>query len=112
MVRYRKNLQHRNLAALALAQIVGIQLIIARFYWSPGYSYGPRYFTDAIPWFVLLAILGLDAMRKAHDAIGDAQRAIQDAPPHRIEIAAASFLIAVNVAVNAPCVVLYGSGLE
>src|SRR5260370_8051704 len=40
-------------------------------------------------------------MRKAHDAIGDAQGAIQDAQPHRMEIAAAIFLIAVSVAMNA-----------
>jgi len=90
VVRYRKHLAHRPLAVLAFAQIVGLQLIIANFYWSPGYSYGPRYFTDALPWFVLLAILGLDAMRRA-----------QDASHHRIEIAAAIFLLAMSVALNA-----------
>ncbi len=90
VVRYRKDLAHRQLAVLALAQIAGIQLIIAKYYWASGYCYGPRYFTDAIPWFVLLAILGLDAMRAA-----------QDGSPHRMEIAAAIFLLAVSVAMNA-----------
>lgn len=90
VVRYRKHLAHRQLAVLALAQIAGLEIVISNFYWSPGFCYGPRYFTDAIPWFVLLAILGLDAMRHA-----------QDAARHRMEIAAAIFLLAVSVAMNA-----------
>lgn len=88
--RYRKHLTHKPLALLALAQIVGLAIIISNFFGSQGYCYGPRYFTDAIPWFVLLAILGLDAMRYA-----------QDASNHRMEIAAAIFLLAVSVAMNA-----------
>ena len=46
-------------------------------------------FTDAIPWFVLLAILGLDAMRRAPGP-----------SHHRTEIAAAIFLLALGVAIN------------
>jgi hypothetical protein len=30
-------------------------------WWWGGHSYGPRLFTDLIPWFVLLAILGFRA---------------------------------------------------
>ena len=89
-MRYRKHLAHRPLAVLAFAQIVGLAIIISNFYGAAGYTYGPRYFTDAIPWFVLLAILGLDAMRHA-----------QDASSHRMEIAAAIFLLAVSAAINA-----------
>jgi hypothetical protein len=90
IVRYRKDLAHRQLAVLAFAQIVGLAIVIATRYRGQGYSYGPRYFADAIPWFVLLAVLGLDAMQRA-----------QVASRHRIEIAAALFLLAVSVAINA-----------
>jgi hypothetical protein len=91
VARYRKHLPHKQLSVLALAEIVGIEIVICtNLYWSAGYCYGPRYFTDAIPWFVLLGILGLDAMRLA-----------QNGSRHRIEIAAAIFLLAVSVALNA-----------
>jgi hypothetical protein len=90
VVRYRKYLAHRPLAILTLAQIVGLYIIISNFFWAAAYCYGPRYFTDAIPWFVLLAILGLDAMRRAPNVSG-----------HRVEIAVAIFLLALSVAINA-----------
>lgn len=90
-IRYRKQLAYRPLAVLALAQIVGLWIVICtNFYWSAGYCYGPRYLSDAIPWFVLLAILGLDAMRRTTVASN-----------HRMEIAAAIFLLIVSVALNA-----------
>jgi hypothetical protein len=90
VVRYREHLAHRPLAVLALAQIAGLYIVISNFFWAAAYCYGPRYFSDAIPWFVLLAILGLDAMRRAPDESG-----------HRIEIAAGIVLLAVSVAMNA-----------
>jgi hypothetical protein len=90
-LRYRQRLAHRQLAFLAFAQIIGLEIIICtNFYWDAGYCYGPRYFTDAIPWFVLLAILGLDAMRRAPNASG-----------HRFEIAAAIVLLGLSIALNA-----------
>jgi hypothetical protein len=91
IARYRKHIIHSRLAFLALAQIVGLAIVICtNGSWTGGYCYGPRYFTDAIPWLVLLAILGLDAMRRARAAAN-----------HRMEIAAAIFLLAVSVALNA-----------
>ncbi len=91
VVRYRKYFAHRQLAILAFAQIIALEMLMAtNRYWSAGYCYGPRLFTDAIPWLVLLAILGLDAMRRA------------PVPSHhRTEIAAAIFLLVVSVAINA-----------
>jgi hypothetical protein len=89
--RYRKQLVYWQLAVLALAQIVALAILIStNNTWTAGYCYGPRYFTDAIPWFVLLAILGLDAMRRA-----------QVGSHHRMEIAAGIFLVALSVAINA-----------
>jgi hypothetical protein len=88
-VRYGKRLAYKPLAVLAFAEIIGLEFIMCANF-SAGYCYGPRYFTDAIPWFVLLAVLGLDAMRGAHAG-----------SRHRMEIAAAIFLLAVSVAINA-----------
>jgi hypothetical protein len=89
--RYRKQLAYRGLAVFAFAQIVALAIAVStNKSWTAGWSYGPRYFTDAIPWFVLLAILGLDAMRRAPGA-----------SRHMLEIAGAIFLLAVSVAVNA-----------
>jgi hypothetical protein len=90
IVRYRKHVIYRSLAVFAFIQIIALAIIIANFYRSQGLSYGPRYFSEAIPSFVLLAILGLDAMRRA-----------KESSPHRIEIGAALFLVAVSVAMNA-----------
>lgn len=92
VARYRKLLAQKQLVVLAFAQIVGLEIImcINNRDWAAGLCYGPRFFTDAIPWFVLLAILGLDAMRRAPDASG-----------HRMEIAAAIFLLTVSIAMNA-----------
>jgi hypothetical protein len=91
VVHYRKHLAHRPLAVLALAQIAGLAFIISNFFWvTVGLCYGPRYFTDAIPWFVLLAILGLEAMRRAPSGSG-----------HRTEISVAISLLTVSVAMNA-----------
>ncbi len=90
VARYRKLLSHKGLALLAIAQIVGIGIALStNKSWTGGWCYGPRYFTDAIPWFVLLAILGLDAMRRAPASSN-----------HRTEIAAALFLLALSVAIN------------
>ena len=90
VARYRKLLPHKGLALLAIVQIAGIAVALStNKSWTGGWCFGPRFFTDAIPWFVLLAILGLDAMRRA------------PAPSHhRTEIAAALFLLALSVAIN------------
>ena len=90
VARYRKHLLHKQLASLALAEIIGIEIVICtNLYWAAGYCYGPRYFTDAVPWFVLLAILGLNAMRR-----------VPVESNHRIEIAAGFLLLAIGIAIN------------
>ena len=58
--------------------------------WWAGLCYGARLFTDVMPWFVLLAILGLDAMRRTGDIRS-----------RRMELAAGFLLLAISVAINA-----------
>lgn len=70
LVRYRKKLIHQKLVWLSLVVIAGHLVVIAGFsHWWGGHSFGPRFTTDLVPWFVLLGILGLRAAldwRSAH----------------------------------------------
>lgn len=61
-VRYRRMLPHARLAILAYAIIAAHLVAISGFsMWYAGVAYGPRYMTGVVPWFVLLAVLGLRA---------------------------------------------------
>jgi hypothetical protein len=64
--RHRRQLMSQSLAVVSLMAICLITLNAASFpIWWGGNCYGPRYLTDAMPWFVLLAILSIDAMPAA-----------------------------------------------
>lgn len=63
LLRYARELPHARLACVALGVIVLHLLVIAGFTpWWGGHSFGPRYTTGLVPWFVLLAALGVKAM--------------------------------------------------
>ena len=65
-IRFRRFLRNPSLAATAGAACVGHLLVVSTFaHWWAGHSYGPRFMTDVVPWLVILAILGIDAMRAA-----------------------------------------------
>jgi len=59
--------------------------------WWGGLCYGARLYLDVLPWFVLLAILGLAAVANTRVA-----------RLSRMEIAVAIVLVLIGVAVNAP----------
>ena len=62
-LRYRRSDAHARLTRLALGVCAAHLLLIACFSpWWSGHSYGPRYTTGLVPWFVLLGILGVKAM--------------------------------------------------
>ncbi|HEV2801364.1 MAG TPA: hypothetical protein VGW12_12745 [Pyrinomonadaceae bacterium] len=62
-LRYAPSDAHAPLTRLALAVCVAHLLLIACFSpWWSGHSYGPRYSTGLVPWFALLAMLGIKAM--------------------------------------------------
>lgn len=63
LIRYQKHLRFRRLVWLSLAVVVVHLLLISGFsHWWGGHSFGPRLGTGLVPWFVLLGILGIDAM--------------------------------------------------
>ena len=72
LARYWRTLAHRRLVWLTAAIIVGHLVAISSFnHWWGGHSFGPRFSTGLVPWFVLLAVLGLRAMldwREKHPA--------------------------------------------
>jgi hypothetical protein len=72
LARYWRTLSHRRLVWLTTAIIVGHLVAISSFnHWWGGHSFGPRFSTGLVPWFVLLAVLALRAMldwRKKHPA--------------------------------------------
>lgn len=94
IVRYWRKLSHRRLAMLALA-IIFIHFLITASWavWWGGWSYGPRMLMETIPWFVLLTVLGVRAF------LDDGELAMR---MHFATIAAATLLLAVSVAMNAP----------
>jgi hypothetical protein len=50
---------------LGLATITGHLIVVSSFnHWWGGHSFGPRFTTGLVPWFVLLGILGTSAMLK------------------------------------------------
>jgi hypothetical protein len=96
LVRYRNKLEHRRLAILSLAVICAHLLLISCFaFWVGGASYGPRYSTALVPWFVLLSILGVKAMLTAR-AAGQTRSFA-----HGAELAAGGVLLFISVFMNA-----------
>lgn len=66
LLRYRQSVPHKPIVLLALAVIILHTILLSSFrQWWGGYSYGPRLFTDVLPWFFLLGILAIRARRDA-----------------------------------------------
>jgi len=68
LLRYRRHLQQRPLVWMSLG-IIFVQVIaVSGFdHWWGGHSFGARMTTGLVPWFVLLGILGVDAMLRARE---------------------------------------------
>jgi hypothetical protein len=65
--RYRAHLQHVGLiwsgAAVVVAHLLAVSLFTKGHPWWGGHCYGPRLTADLIPWFALIGVLCLRAMR-------------------------------------------------
>jgi len=93
LLRYRRDIAHPRLAACAVVTIALHLVVVAGFpAWYAGHCYGARYTTGLVPWFVLLAILGVQAARTAH---------LRRARAWRAECAAACSVLVLGVLVNA-----------
>lgn len=97
VVRYRRTLPVRSLARLAFSAIVlQIGLLACYRLWDGASSFGPRYLTDIVPWFVLLAILGVRARADAVDDAGAAPRRFS----RTAELAVGLVLLTLGIVVN------------
>jgi len=69
LITYRKQIFSTKLALVALPVILFHLVAIGGFTpWNGGFCYGPRYTTGLVPWFALLAIVGVSALRKTREA--------------------------------------------
>ncbi|MBD0325087.1 MAG: hypothetical protein ICV68_01570 [Pyrinomonadaceae bacterium] len=72
LVRYWRYVKFQRLVILSLAIICGHLVAVSGFpHWWGGHSYGPRFTTGLVPWLVLPAILGVEALlawRREHQA--------------------------------------------
>jgi hypothetical protein len=92
-LRYWQELSRRRLVLLALAAILSQIITIASWnVWWGGGSYGPRLLVDTIPWFLVLAVLGVKAFL-------DDQRL--SVPERAAVISIGLLLLTVSVAMNA-----------
>lgn len=98
LARYRRRLAHARIVVLALAVTVVHLAVMSCFgHWWGGYSYGPRFSTGLAPWFVVLAILGVQARRIA--LAKDAQDFSRLGKG--LELSVGALLLSVSVAINA-----------
>jgi hypothetical protein len=90
VIRYWRSLPFRELALMALAATAMLTVAAAthRVWWE-GQGYGCRFLADAVPWFVLIAILGCAA-------IPPGRRSLRSNP----ELAVGAILLALSVAIN------------
>jgi hypothetical protein len=98
LARYRQHLPWPRLVLLALSIVAGHLFIISGFgHWWAGHSFGPRFTTGLVPWFVLLAILGLKARlqwREEHALASGSQAA------RRIELLTGGALLVLSLFIN------------
>ncbi|MBV8450782.1 MAG: hypothetical protein JOZ29_00725, partial [Deltaproteobacteria bacterium] len=94
IIRYWKVLPERRLAVLAIV-IIAMHLVLLSSWvtWWGGGSYGPRLLLEAVPWFVLLAILGIRAFLEDY-SLSVRRRLVMGS--------IAALALAASIATNAP----------
>lgn len=97
LARYRKTLSHLRLVFLSLAIIFLHLIVVSGFpHWWGGHSFGPRFTTGLVPWFVLLAILGVKAMLNWHAQSARPEKSISS----RLELLCGGTLLLLSVVIN------------
>jgi hypothetical protein len=93
LIRFWRHVAPRPLAILAISVIVVHVFLVSSFAnrlgdWWAGASYGPRYLSELVPWFALLATLGVQAMIRA------------DRNPGTLAISGSAVLLGVSLFIN------------
>jgi hypothetical protein len=98
IVRYWRYLSHKRLVWLSTAIIIGHLLVISSFnHWWGGHSFGPRFTTGLVPWFVLLGTLGVSAMLKERD---DENAKARASAGLRVQLACGLLLLVMSAFIN------------
>ncbi|HXD34519.1 MAG TPA: hypothetical protein VN643_25595 [Pyrinomonadaceae bacterium] len=98
IARFRKDITLPRMTWLSLGVVLGHLLVLTSLQtWWGGGCYGARLTTDLVPWFVLLAILGVSAMLKWRERIGVAW----SRPALVVPLALGAVLLAFSVFANA-----------
>jgi hypothetical protein len=96
VIRYRRTIPFAGLVWLALSVIVLHMFVISAFgHWWGGFSFGARFTTGLVPWFVLLAIIGVRAMLE-HEKTSNRGSSFG----HRLELTTGAALLIMSVAIN------------
>ena len=97
LVRYRRHVVYPRIVVMALAVTVVHLAVVSCFgHWWGGYSYGARFSTSLVPWFVVIAILAVQARRisleKAVGAVSPVGK--------KLELSVGALLLLASVAIN------------
>lgn len=95
LIRYRRELPYARIVVMSLAVIVVHIAVMSCFgHWWGGYSFGPRFSTGLVPWFVVLAVLG--ARARTNSLEKNSRAAIAK----KAELLAGALLLCASVAIN------------
>lgn len=98
LVRYREQLLYKRIVAMALSVTVVHLAVMSCFgHWWGGYSYGPRFSTGLVPWFVVLAILAVQARKIWLEKHGTGTSLMA----RKTELFAGALLLLASIAINA-----------
>ncbi len=75
LIRYWRDVSQRRVVLVASGAMLAQLFVISGFdHWWGGHSYGPRLLTAWVPWLVLLAVLGLDALLRSERQVSRVER--------------------------------------
>lgn len=97
LVRYWRQLAYPRIVVMALAVTVVHLAVMSCFgHWWGGYSYGPRFSTGLVPWFVVITILGIQAR-----GLSIKKQAVAVTPfGRRLELSVGTVLLLASIAIN------------
>lgn len=99
LARYWRHVQYQRLVVLSLAITLGHLVAVSGFpHWWGGHSFGPRFMTGLLPWLVLLAILGIEAMLRWRQ---EQQGTTRPAALWRTQLIAGGVLLFISMFINA-----------
>jgi hypothetical protein len=98
LARYRRHIKFGRLVVLSSAIIVAHLISVSAFiHWWGGHCFGPRFTTGLLPWLVLLAVLGIEALlgwRRERQALNQPSR-------WKAQLVAGGALLLISMIINA-----------